>query len=104
MEIVTAIAAGLAAGVFLGYLLGRRGRQGLVSRCDVLQSRLESMKEQAEKSEAEIRRHCQQLMEQKDKASAEAMAAMQAKFDETMQKVSAQVRTATDDMLRQRQK
>ena len=104
MEIVTAIAAGLAAGVFLGYLLGRRGRQGLVSRCDVLQSRLESMKEQAEKSEAEIRRHCQQLMEQKDKASAEVMAAMQAKFDETMQKVSAQVRTATDDMLRQRQK
>ena len=104
MEIVTAIAAGLAAGVFLGYLLGRRGRQGLVSRCDVLQSRLESMKEQAEKSEAEIRRHCQQLMEQKDKASAEAMAAMHAKFDETMQKVSAQVRTATDDMLRQRQK
>lgn len=104
MEIVTAIAAGLAAGVFLGYLLGRRGRQGLVSRCDVLQSRLESMKEQAEKSEAEIRRHCQQLMEQKDKTSAEAMAAMQAKFDETMQKVSAQVRTATDDMLRQRQK
>lgn len=52
---------------------------------------------------AQDKRHTEAMAAQEARHS-EALRAMKANFDETMAKVTAQVRTATDDMLRQRQK
>lgn len=47
---------------------------------------------------------CREALAAQEKRHTEAMAAQQARFDEMMAKVSAQVKSATDDMLKQRQK
>ena len=47
---------------------------------------------------------CREALAAQEKRHAEALAAQQARFDEMMDKVSAQVKSATDDMLKQRQK
>ena len=47
---------------------------------------------------------CREALAAQEKRHAEAMAAQQQRFDEVMAKVSAQVKSATDDMLKQRQK
>lgn len=82
METVVILLAGLVIGAVAGYLAGRNGRQSLVTRAEVLRTQLD----------------------EQEKRHSEAMAALQAKFDETLQKVTAQMASATDDMLKQRQK
>ena len=82
METVVILLAGLVIGAVAGYLAGRSGRQSLVTRAEVLRTQLD----------------------EQEKRHSEAMAALQAKFDETLQKVTAQMASATDDMLKQRQK
>lgn len=82
METVVILLAGLVIGAVAGYLAGRSGRQSLVTRAEVLRTQLD----------------------EQEKRHSEAMAALQAKFDETLQKVMAQMASATDDMLKQRQK
>lgn len=47
---------------------------------------------------------CREMLAAQEKRHTEAMAAQQARFEEMMAKVSAQVKSATDDMLKQRQK
>ena len=47
---------------------------------------------------------CRDALAGQEKRHAEAMVAQQQRFDEVMAKVSAQVKSATDDMLKQRQK
>lgn len=82
METVVILLAGLVIGAVTGYLAGRSGRQSLVTRAEVLRTQLD----------------------EQEKRHSEAMAALQEKFDETLQKVTAQMASATDDMLKQRQK
>ena len=82
METVVILLAGLVIGAVAGYLAGRSGRQSLVTRAEVLRTQLD----------------------EQEKRHSEAMAALQAKFDETLQKVTAQMASAMDDMLKQRQK
>ena len=82
METVVILLAGLVIGAVAGYLAGRSGRQSLVTRAEVLRTQLD----------------------EQEKRHSEAMTALQAKFDETLQKVTAQMASATDDMLKQRQK
>lgn len=82
METVVILLAGLVIGAVAGYLAGRNGRQSLVTRAEVLRTQLD----------------------EQEKRHSEAMAALQEKFDETLQKVTAQMASATDDMLKQRQK
>ena len=82
METVVILLAGLVIGAVAGHLAGRSGRQSLVTRAEVLRTQLD----------------------EQEKRHSEAMAALQAKFDETLQKVTAQMASATDDMLKQRQK
>lgn len=92
-EIVLSALAGAAIGVLSGYLAGRNGRQKLVTRAEVLQARLEAGEKAGRDAlEAQEARH------------REAMSSLQSKFDETVQKMSAQLKSATDDMLKQRQK
>lgn len=47
---------------------------------------------------------CREMLAGQEKRHAEAMEAQQARFEEIMAKVSVQVKSATDDMLKQRQK
>ena len=47
---------------------------------------------------------CREMLAGQERRHAEAMEAQQARFEEMMAKVSAQVKSATDDMLKQRQK
>lgn len=47
---------------------------------------------------------CREMLAAQEKRHTEAMVAQQARFEEMMAKVSAQVKSATDDMLKQRQK
>lgn len=76
---------------------------------------IEELKRGFDEQKAELKGQFQQAMEEKDRMNAEAMKAleqhhkevteaMQRRFDETMDKVSAQMRSATDDMLKERQK
>ena len=68
-------------------------RQQLAIQTEVLSTRLGEMQEQGRLAlEAQEQRHN------------EAVAALQARFDETIAKVTAQMKDATGEMLRQRQK
>lgn len=53
---------------------------------------------------AEKERTCREALESLEKRHADAMAAQQSRFDEMMEKVSVQMKSAADDMLKQRQK
>lgn len=86
---------------------------------DSAHEQMETQKQEAEKRRQEAlqekEKACREALDAKDAACremlagqerrhAEAMEAQQARFEEMMAKVSAQVKSATDDMLKQRQK
>ena len=126
MEIIIDIIC-VALGIAIGFLLGRnRKRESeLEAQVRVLESRTTSLDEQLirEKAEWETRvakakeewqAHTQELIEARQKACDdiiaaqekrhdEAFSAQQAKFDETIAKVTAQMKSATEDMLKRRQ-
>ena len=53
---------------------------------------------------ADAEKKAQEMMAAQERNHEQALTAQQVRFDEMMQKVSAQLKTATDDMLKQRQK
>ena len=53
---------------------------------------------------ADAEKKAQEMMAAQERNHEQALTAQQERFDEMMQKVSAQLKTATDDMLKQRQK
>ena len=69
---------------------------------------IESIKNDCDKRIAEVKadteKQAGEMLSAQDKRHQEALLAQQARFDETMEKVTAQVKSATDDMLKQRQK
>ena len=69
---------------------------------------IESVKADCEKRIAEVKsdaeKQCADAMAAQEKRHCEATRAQQELFDETMAKVTAQVKSATDEMLKQRQK
>ena len=69
---------------------------------------IESIKNDCDKRIAEVKadteKQAGEMLSAQDKRHQEALLAQQARFDETMAKVTAQVKSATDDMLKQRQK
>src|SRR5574344_158052 len=108
MEIIVGIIIGLILGLIIGILASRGKKQELITQTEVLKAQMNTSKADAEK-------HCNELLEAKDKACKDALAAqetrhkesidnLQERFDETMKKVSAEMKTATDEMLKQRQK
>jgi DNA recombination protein RmuC len=125
---LTIIAAilGLVLGYVICFFVAKSQKQELITKLEVLQSQLESTQKQSEialqemrnrqeELKAESRRQMEEvksedqrrLDEAKEdwrKQSQEALNAQQARFDETIAKVTAQMRSATDDMLKQRQK
>lgn len=87
--------------------------------CNSLKLQLEEVKADSERrlaqSKSETEAHFEKLLKEKEKSSAdalsaqekrhsEAIASQQARFDETLEKVAVQMRSATDEMLKQRQK
>lgn len=126
MEWIVTAALGAALGYLISWLVARGQKQVLATRLEMLQQQLEQVQQQAEKEleeinsrheeiKAEARKHLDEMKEEELKRMSEAKAdwqkqtayaldAQQARFDETIAKVTAQLKTATDEMLKQRQK
>lgn len=126
MEILVYLTCALI-GIFIGYLIGRNRKREheLDAQVKVLESRIASLNEQAardkedwesrtSRSRLEWQEHMQELLDARQKACddmisaqekrhEEAFSAQQAKFDETIAKVTAQMKSATEDMLKRRQ-
>ena len=117
MEIILGIVIGAAVGAVIAWLVmrgqlnvartvldertaeGQALQQTLREREQTLAEQTQARQELAVKAEV----LASQLSEQ-ERRHAEAVAAQQARFDETIAKVTAQMKDATGEMLRQRQK
>ncbi|MBR1415495.1 MAG: DNA recombination protein RmuC [Prevotella sp.] len=86
MEMIVVAVVALVLGIVIGILYARGPRQRYAAEADALRMRLKDEKEEWQRT-TEARLADQQL-----------------RFDETMNRVQAQVKSATDEMLRQRQK
>ena len=93
MEIIFATLIGLIAGVLIGNLIARNRRQALLTQTEVLKAQVENEKTQA-----------QAILAAQEVRHQESMAALQTRFDETLKTMRMQVQTATDNLLKQRQK
>ena len=93
MEIVIGVLCALL-GLLAGFLLGRNHKREaeLEAQVKVLEAQAQTAEKQLLKSKEEWQAHTQELL-----------TAQQAKFDETIAKVTAQMRDATDEMLKKRQ-
>ena len=119
---VIAIIASLLLGGGIGYVILRLKNQSLFAtieqlkwqlereqtnakmQVENLQTQLEKMKTDFEERIAQVKADSKELLATQERNHEQALKAQQARFDETMAKVSAQVKIATDDMLKQRQK
>ena len=115
MEIVIGCFVGMAIGLLAGLLYGKNGKQALKTQCEVLRAKVEEAMRWQENIKAETQDHCREMIEAKEKSCQkmladqeqrhhEAMEAQQLRFSEILDKVTAQLKNATDDMLKQRQK
>ena len=115
IEFLIAGIVGLLVGVVIGFLVVNGKKQALVTQVEVLKAAKEEQAKQALAAKQDVERHYQAVLAEKDKSCRDALAAQekrhqeaiqaqQVRFDEIMAKVSAQVRSATDDMLKQRQR
>lgn len=137
MEIILAVVAGVALGVFTGIIIARGKSKDLLTAIEKMKWQLENEKANAElkssalqqqvaavKSDAKeqiesIKRECEKRISEvkndaerqsremliaQEERHRQAMQTQQELFDETISRVTAQVKNATDDMLKQRQK
>ena len=70
----------------------------------VANSKLEDLQARLDASQEEAAGKVREAVEEREKAHREAMSALQARFEETIAKVSAQVKLDTEKMLKERQK
>lgn len=126
IEWLIAAAVGAVLGYVVSWLVARSQKQVLATRMEVLQQQLEQVQLQSDKVvqemnarqeeiKAEARKQLEETKADEQRRMTEAKAewqkqttyaldAQQARFDETIAKVTAQLKTATDEMLKQRQK
>ena len=122
MEMIIAIIASLLLGGGIGYVILRLKNQSLFAtieqlkwqleheqtnakmQVENLQTQLEKTRNDFEERIAQVKADSKELLATQERNHEQALKAQQARFDETMAKVSAQVKIATDDMLKQRQK
>ena len=122
MEIIIALVSGLLLGSLVGFLFSKFQGQGSVTtieqlkwqleceqtnakmQVENLQTQLEKTRTDFEERIAQVKADSKELLATQERNHEQALKAQQARFDETMAKVSAQVKIATDDMLKQRQK
>lgn len=136
MEIILAVIAGVALGVFTGIVITRGRSKDLLTEIEKLKWQLDNEKANAElrsstllhqveaaKSDAkesieniklecekrvyevknDAERQSREILIAQEERHRQALKAQQELFDETMSRVTAQVKSATDDMLKQRQ-
>ena len=119
---VIAIIASLLLGGGIGYVILRLKNQSLFAtieqlkwqlereqtnakmQVENLQTQLEKTKTDFEERLCQVKADSKELLATQERNHEQALKVQQARFDETMAKVSAQVKIATDDMLKQRQK
>ena len=110
MEVVF-ILIGVVLGAVIGFLIGRSRSNALSVKLAIEEKELERVKSLMD----ELKEHNQAALNAKDQAHKEllraqeerhqeAVEAMEQRFRETMDKVTAQVKTATESMLKDRQK
>lgn len=110
MEVVF-ILIGVVLGAVIGFLMGRSRSNALSVKLAIEEKELERVKSLMD----ELKEHNQAALNAKDQAHKEllraqeerhqeAIEAMEQRFRETMDKVTAQVKTATESMLKDRQK
>jgi DNA recombination protein RmuC len=79
-------------------------RQQLAVRVEVLSNQLNDLQRHGQETLEAKERAADEAMAAQERRHAEALAAQQARFDETIAKVTAQMKDATNEMLRERQK
>ena len=116
MEILFAFAGGLVLAALVATLVAARvvrkssERAARTARLEAeaefgaRQARLQSELEHAEESLREQQKRSADALAERDTVHAQAMDALQKRFDETVAKVSAQLRSETGEMLKARQK
>ena len=122
MELILAIIASLLLGGILGFVLSKLKNQGLLATIEQQKWQLESERSNAqtqisnlqqqlltakadyEERMEQVKADSKNLLAIQERNHEQALKAQQERFEEMMAKVSAQLKTATDDMLKQRQK
>ena len=126
MEIILAIIIGVAAGAVIGFVIARGKGKEKQNTIDKLQWQLDIEKQNAQQIQTNLEKQIESIKADCDKRIAEvkadagkqtadtlatqekrheqAIKAQQELFDATMAKVTAQLKSATDDMLKERQK
>ena len=122
MELILAIIASLLLGGILGFVLSKLKNQGLLATIEQQKWQLESERSNAqtqisnlqqqlltakadyEERMEQVKADSKNLLAIQERNHEQALKAQQDRFEEMMAKVSAQLKTATDEMLKQRQK
>ena len=126
MEIILAIIIGVVTGAVIGFVIAQGKGKEKQNTIDKLQWQLDIEKQKAQQIQANLEKQIESIKADCDKRVAEvkadagkqtadalaaqekrheqAIKAQQELFDETMAKVTAQLKSATDDMLKERQK
>ena len=105
----------LLTGTTIGYLIAKRNGRSMETEIEKLRWQVENEKSNASTLLASMKKQSDTLLAEKEKATNERLAAQeekhresftaqQARFDETLEKVTAQLKVATEEMLKQRQK
>ncbi len=113
--IIISIMVGALIGALITALVLQNKNGKVAAQVSVLASQLKTEEEKAasliqekernfQRTLDEKERSFQNALDEKERVHREALQAQQRQFDETMAKVSAQMKVATDEMLKQRQK
>lgn len=105
----------LLTGTTIGYLIAKRNGRSMETEIEKLRWQVENEKSNASTLLANMQKQSDTLLAEKEKATNDRLAAQeekyresftaqQARFDETLEKVTAQLKVATEEMLKQRQK
>lgn len=98
------IIIGVLLGVIIGYLLGHAKSNETRLESNALSTENRMLKMQFAAQTKEMEQRHREVVEAQEIRHQEAMAAQQLRFDETIAKITAQMETATDTMLKERQK
>lgn len=104
MELIIVAIIGIILGIVIGMLIMYSRQQVLQTRIEVSESLLKTANENHQEAMKTANENHQEAMKTAKENYREALKAQQERFDETMAKVTAQLKSATDDMLKQRQK
>ena len=104
MELIIVALISIAAGIAIGMLIMYSRQQVLLTRIEVGERLMKTANENHQEALRTANESHQEALRTAKENYQEALKAQQERFDETMAKVTAQLKSATDDMLKQRQR